>query len=173
MGFTTQELPEFRFQLFDLFPDCNGLFELLKGYVGKRVGLHGNPVTPDTGSSQADGNLRLSRWLRDIMNRDKGLSFFLSQRLYEWDDGRSTTLEIHGPRHACPGLLMNLRDTLQISSAADISLSSPEGGEGQGEEGRVYWIPLSLPSPHSCVVGRGNSPCCVAYPTVSSVMGLV
>jgi hypothetical protein len=39
---------------------------------------------------------------------------------------------------------MNLRDTLQISSAADVSLSSPEGGEGQGEEGRVYWIPLSL-----------------------------
>jgi hypothetical protein len=41
-------------------------------------------------------------------------------------------------------MLMNLRDTLQISSAADVSLSSPEGGEGRGEEGRVYCIPLSL-----------------------------
>jgi thiol-disulfide isomerase/thioredoxin len=40
-------------------------------------------------------------------------------------------------------LLMNPRDKLLPESPTSISLSSRGGGEGRGEEGRVYWIPLS------------------------------
>ena len=37
-----------------------------------------------------------------------------------------------------------------------VSLSSPEGGEGRGEEGRVYWIsPLPRPLPTPASWGEG------------------
>jgi hypothetical protein len=44
--------------------------------------------------------------------------------------------------------MMKLRDRLIVKPATGFSLSSTQGGEGRGEEGRVYWIPsLSDPLP--------------------------
>ena len=47
---------------------------------------------------------------------------------------------------------MTMRDRLRLWSPTGLSLSSHEGGEGRGEEGRVYWIsplPGPLPTPAS------------------------
>ena len=47
---------------------------------------------------------------------------------------------------------MTMRDRLRLWSPTGLSLSSHEGGEGRGEEGRVYWIsplPGPLPTPPS------------------------
>src|SRR5437773_1190321 len=56
-GSTTDDPIQLLFQIIDLFPDRDGLLKLLERYVGKRVGLHGNPVRESSARSQG-----LIRW---------------------------------------------------------------------------------------------------------------
>jgi hypothetical protein len=60
--------------------------------------------------------------------------------------------------------MMNLRDTLLVESALSLSLSSPEGGEGRGEEVHIYWIsplPDPLPTPPSWGEGTHRELSCI------------
>jgi hypothetical protein len=96
LGFTAKQSPEFRFQSFNFFSDWDGLFELLKGYLGKRVGLHGNPVTLVTGTSQADcdaGDAGLSRYSDASFIALNGLQ----QARLSWLHGDNTSLRWLAP----------------------------------------------------------------------------
>src|SRR5919109_2970993 len=59
---------------------------------------------------------------------------------------------------------MNPQDTRLAKSATSLSLSSPEGGEGRGEEGHFYWfypLPDPLPTPPSWGEGTHRELLCI------------
>jgi hypothetical protein len=60
---------------------------------------------------------------------------------------------------------MKPRNKLLVTSATDVSLSYPEGGEGRGEEGLGDWIsPLPGPLPTPASRGEGMDHAVSSFP---------